>query len=173
MKKTAFIFGSLLMVALISCNNEEAKEVEEELVVEPVEEVALEATAPDAVTAAFAAQFPGMQAEWEQEGDNEWEAEFTKEGKEYSASYDNNGQWLATEHEIAMTDVPALVKAAIAKQFAGYEVGEPEMVETANGMMFEFELKKGEEELEVVMDATGKVVKQEVEKETGEEADED
>ena len=54
------------MVALISCNNEEAKEVEEELVVEPVEEVALEATAPDAVTAAFAGQFPGMQAEWEQ-----------------------------------------------------------------------------------------------------------
>ena len=161
------------MVALVSCNNEEATEVEEEDVTEPVEEVAVEATTPEAVTASFAIQYPGMQAEWEQEADNAWEGEFTKEGVEYSVAYDNNGTWLATEHEIALTDIPAPVKAAITKQFAGYEIGEAEMVETGSGMMFEFELKKGEEELEVVMDAIGKVVKKEVEKETGEEADKD
>ena len=170
MKKTAFIFGSLLMVALVSCNNQEA--TEEETTTEEATEVT-DAAPPAAVAEAFATQFPGMQAEWEQEEANEWEAEFKKDGIEYSAAYDNNGMWIETEHEIDMAMVPEAVKNTLAKDFAEFTVGEAEMAETANGTLFEFELKMGEEEWEVIIDGAGVVVSKQAENEANDEDHED
>ena len=46
--------------------------------------------------------------------------------------------------------------------FKGYKIEEAEISETITGSVYEFELEKGEEELEVVLDFNGKLIKKEL-----------
>ncbi|GAL64575.1 PepSY-like domain-containing protein [Algibacter lectus] len=99
---------------------------------------------------------------WEKENATEWEAEFKMNKIEYSANFFEDGTWKETEHEIDENDIPQNVKAALASSFPGYEMEEAEISETQNGTVYEFEIEKDETEMEVAIDANGKVVKQEV-----------
>lgn len=116
--------------------------------------------APEAVKKAFAQKYTSAKSvKWDSESANEWEAEFTLNGKEMSASYDNAGKWLETETEIAAKDLPAAVSAATAKQFPGYKPGEMSIIDSPTVKGYEIALKKGETAYEVVIDANGKVLK--------------
>ncbi len=131
-----------------------------------------EATPPESVKTSFAKKFPKAEkVEWEQESDTEWEAEFKNSKTEYSASFNNDGKWLETEHEIKKGDIPAAVKKTLDKVFASFKIDESELVENAEGTFYEFELEKGKVEMEVLIDASGKVVKKELS--TAESEDED
>ncbi|MBI1226616.1 MAG: hypothetical protein GC192_15390 [Bacteroidetes bacterium] len=123
--------------------------------------------APAAVQAAFKAKFPTVQkAKWDREDENEWEAEFKKDGKEMSANFSNDGTWLETETEIKTADLPQAVKDAIASQFAGYKMEEASLVQTAElATAYEVEIEKGETTIEVLFGADGSVIKQKTEKE--------
>jgi uncharacterized membrane protein YkoI len=88
---------------------------------------------------------------------------------EYSANFNNKGNWLETEYEFEMKDIPAAVKSTLDNEFASYEIEENEVSENAEGTFYEFELEKDETEMEVVIDQSGKVVKKEVETEDDEE----
>ncbi len=127
-------------------------------------------TAPAAVQAAFKAKFPTVQkAKWDMEDENEWEAEFKKDGKEMSANFNNDGTWLETETEIKSADLPQAVKDAMASQFAGYKTEEASMVQTAEmAAGYEVEMEKGETTIEVLFGADGTVIKQKTEKEEDE-----
>jgi len=128
---------------------------------------------PAKVKTTFAKKFPNStNVKWVKESDNEWEAEFKMEGKEYSANFDNTGTWMETEYKIGTNEIPATVKATIEKEFAGYKIEESELSETADGKVYEFELKNDKEEMEVVIDMNGNIVKKEYVKEDDED-DED
>jgi len=133
------------------------------------------AKAPEAVTTAFSKKFPkAEEVKWDKENATEWEAEFELDEMEYSANFSSDGKWLETEHEIKMSEVPAAVKKTLDSEFAGYDIEEAEISEKADGMLYEFELEKGESDLEVAINASGEVVKKEVLKEDGkDEEDED
>ncbi|APU11630.1 PepSY-like domain-containing protein [Cellulophaga lytica] len=119
--------------------------------------------APQKVKDAFAKKFPtAKKVKWEKENTTEWEAEFKMNKVEYSANFLEDGTWKETEHEIDENDIPQNVKAALASSFPGYEMEEAEISETQNGTVYEFEIEKDETEIEVAIDANGKVVKQEV-----------
>ncbi|MBI1286265.1 MAG: hypothetical protein GC178_01690 [Flavobacteriales bacterium] len=123
-------------------------------------------TAPKAVEAAFHKKFPDAQnAKWDKENDKEWEAEFKMNGKEYSANFLNDGTWQETEYEIKRSEIPASVQKTLDTEFAGYDIEEAEISEKNEGTFYEFELEKGESDIEVAMDANGKVVKKEVKEE--------
>lgn len=125
---------------------------------------------PENIKTAFTQKFPtATKVKWDKENEKEWEAEFKMDGKEYSANFDMNGAWMETEYEISVSEIPAAVKATLDTEFAGYKIDEPEVSETATAKLYEFELKKGKEELEVAIDLNGKVIKNEVEKENKEE----
>lgn len=125
---------------------------------------------PQAVKDAFMKKFPtAKKVDWEKESEAEWEAEFKMGKMEYSANFLQNGTWKETEHEIEISDIPANVMASLKSNFPGYDLEESEISETATGMVYEFTIEIGEEELEVAIDTTGKVVK----KEKLEEEDED
>jgi uncharacterized membrane protein YkoI len=127
------------------------------------------ASPPEKVKTSFAKKFPKAEkVKWEQENATEWEAEFKLAGAEYSANFNNDGTWIETEHEIKQSEIPAAVKKTLDTEFAGYKVEEYEMVETAKGTFYEFELEKGKEEIEVLIDANGKVVKKEASNEENE-----
>lgn len=115
---------------------------------------------PENVKKEFAKKYPAAQGvKWGSEEANEWEAEFTVNGTEMSASYDNKGTWLESETEISAKDLPAAVTATLTKDFAGYKTGEMSIIEDPKMKGFEIALKKGDSSLEVVLDNSGKVIK--------------
>jgi hypothetical protein len=132
---------------------------------------------PAAVKTAFTQKFPDATGvKWDKESDNEWEAEFKMNGVEYTASFDNKGAWMETEYEISADDIPEAVKMTLEREYANYTVEEPEVSETTDGKVYEFELKSGEEEIKVAIDMNGNVLKKtqgEEEDEEGEEAEEE
>ncbi len=129
---------------------------------------------PAKVKTAFHQKFPkAKKVEWGRENTKEWEAEFKMNGKDYSANYDNKGNWLETEFEIKMPDIPAAVKTTLSNEFSGFKVKEPELSETKKSEVYEFELKKGETHMDVAIAPNGKVVTKETKKENDEEGDND
>ena len=121
---------------------------------------------PGAVKASFAKNFPkAKEVKWSKEGTSEFEAEFEIAEVEQSANFDQTGKWLETETEIKKSELPQAVQAAIAKEFAGFTVDEPERVESpGNAVLYEVELKKGKVRYEAQFSADGKVVRKEEKK---------
>ncbi|MCB0855151.1 MAG: PepSY-like domain-containing protein [Bacteroidetes bacterium] len=113
---------------------------------------------PEKVKTAFSQKFPkAKKVKWEKENESEWEAEFKMDGKEYSANFSLNGDWMETEYEIKESAIPANIKTILDNNFSNYEIEEAEMAETSSGNSYEFEIEQGEEVFEVVIDAQGNV----------------
>lgn len=116
-------------------------------------------TAPEAVTKAFTQKFATAKSvKWDNESANEWEAEFTMNGKDMSSSFDLAGKWLETETEISSKELPAVVTATLTREFAGYKTGEMSIIENPEMKGFEIALKKDKSAIEIVIDANGKVL---------------
>ena len=114
---------------------------------------------PPEVKDAFSQKFPGAsEVKWGMENESEWEAEFVLNGMEYSANFDLSGTWKETEYKIDPADIPAAVKATLNEDFGNYTVEISEVTETKDGKAFEFDLKKGKEELSVSIDINGTVL---------------
>lgn len=118
--------------------------------------------APRLVTDAFAKKFTSATSvKWDKESKTEWEAEFKMNGTEYSANFEADGTWKETEHEVNMAEVPEVVKTALMKEYGDYKVKESEISETASGMVYEFEIKKGDSKMEIAIDTKGTIKKKE------------
>lgn len=115
---------------------------------------------PAAAKTAFATKFPTAQkVKWGVEKPGEFEAEYTMNGVESSVLFDAKGNLLESETEIKEVDLPQSVKAAIAKDFAGYKMDEIEKAVDAKGATtFEMEAAKGKDKLEISFDSNGKLL---------------
>ena len=121
-----------------------------------------EASAPQKVKDIFAQKFPNAtDVEWEKESDTEWEARFKLNGKEYSSNFMQDGTWVETEYEVSESDIPQAVLDAINTNFEGYEVEDIELTETKDGKAYEFSIEKDGDEVEVIIDSSGNVLKRE------------
>lgn len=121
---------------------------------------------PAKVQSSFNEKFPDAQkVHWDKENTHEWEAEFKKNGREYSANFGLDGEWIETEYEIKKSAIPAAVKTALNKEFAGYRIEEAEVSETAKEKVYEFKIEKGNHELEVIITPNGKIIKKETKNE--------
>jgi hypothetical protein len=157
MKNVALIMALAIAVSLQSCakNNEDGK-------------------APDKVISAFNQKFPkAKKVEWEKENENEWEAEFKIDGKEYSANFSSNGEWSETEYEIKESQIPENILAILNSNFTDYEIEGAEIAETIAGKSYEFEIEQGEDEFEVVIDAQGNLTKKKQSEEDEEDDDDE
>lgn len=116
---------------------------------------------PAPVINSFKAKFPdATNAKWEME-QSDYEANFKTGGKEVSAVFDATGKWLETETEINVSELPVSVQTAIPKNFAGYKIKEASKVESHKyGTCYEAEIEKGEETLDVLFSAEGKLINQ-------------
>ncbi|WP_410004971.1 PepSY-like domain-containing protein [Aequorivita nionensis] len=129
---------------------------------------------PQKVKDAFAKKFPTAKSvKWDKESANEWEAEFKMNKMEYSANFSEDGIWKETEHEISENDLPESVKKALADGFPSFKTEEMEISETTSGTVYEFEIEKDETDMEVAIDASGKITKQEMKKEESNKDDKD
>jgi hypothetical protein len=150
MKNKALLFASVLLISLNACG-QTAKDV------------------PAGIKTTFSQKFPAAsKVEWGRENDQEWEAEFKLDGKEYSATFDNAGVWMETECEISLKEVPASVKTTLDKESAGFKIGESVTAEDKTGKVYEFLLSKDKKEYELLIDLNGKLIKKEEVKEEAE-----
>jgi hypothetical protein len=67
--------------------------------------------------------------------------------------------WTETGYELESKDIPAVVITAITKEFSGYKIEESELSESKDGKVYEFELEKGKDKLEVDVAPDGKILK--------------
>lgn len=145
MKKLSILLFALLSVFIISCNQQNVN-------------------IPEKVQASFDELFPlATEVEWEMEDENEWEAEFEMDGKEASACFTSEGEWLETEYEVE--SLPETIETIINETYPGFEIDEIEMVESPEFNGYEIELKKGEEEIEILVSAEGEIIEVEMEEE--------
>ncbi|MDD3044111.1 MAG: PepSY-like domain-containing protein [Candidatus Delongbacteria bacterium] len=115
---------------------------------------------PAVVKEAFAKKFPtAKDVKWDKENDKEWGVEFELAGKELSANFDNAGLWTETGYELESKEVPAVVNAAITKDFAGYKIEDVAMSESKDSKVYEFVLEKGKDKLEVDVSPDGRILK--------------
>ncbi len=115
---------------------------------------------PDAVKKSFAAKFPDVKkVKWEKE-DNNWEAGFKKDKKEYSALFSESGQWLETEVEIPVHELPQAVKDAVYKRYPNVVITEAAIIEKADGKkVYEAEIKHNGKKADLILDEKGNFLK--------------
>ena len=106
---------------------------------------------------------------WEKENEDEWEAEFKMDGKEFSANFNENGDLLETESEIENNEVPSRISQVMAEKYAEAKIKKVFKVERKDGIFYEYEFKLNGNTREVLFDSSGNVVKNQ----TSEDDDED
>ncbi len=128
---------------------------------------------PQVVKAAFMEQFPKAEhAKWEMESKTEYEVNFKQGGNELSASYGTDGTWMETEHAIKADALPEAVRKAIAAGYADHKAKGIDVAESPKGTVYEVDMEKGEQSIEVVFAADGKVLESKVEERKQDEDDE-
>ena len=118
---------------------------------------------PTPVKQAFAKKFPAAKDVKFGKEKNDFEVNFNENGVETSANFNAHGVWLETETKIKVSDLPVEVNTAVAKTFKGYSVSEAsKTVYPDKEVIYELELKKGNQTYEVQFSPTGDILKTEV-----------
>jgi len=115
---------------------------------------------PEIVKKEFTKKYAAAQSvKWDHEEKNEWEAEFTMDGKKMSASFNKSGKWIESETAITVKELPASVISTLNKDFPDYKKSHIEIFESLEMKGFELGLKNGETSIEVIIDNSGKILK--------------
>ena len=114
---------------------------------------------PEAVKTTFRKKFPTVQnVDWGREGKTEWEAEFTLNGKDMSANFDQHGHWKETETDLSLQELPATITTELQHRFPGYQIKEAARTQTELSEFYEVIIKKGSRKLEISFDMKGKMI---------------
>ena len=112
---------------------------------------------PPAVKTAFEKAFPNTTVKkWDKE-DNDYEANFSKDGKTMSATFDANGAWKETETDIKVAELPVSVVNYIKTNYKDAGIKEAAIIESKDGKMYEAEVK----DKDLLFDMNGKFIKAE------------
>lgn len=119
-----------------------------------------EADVPAAIKSSLSKLHPNAKVDkWEKEGNN-FEAEFTENKVETSVEFGPNGQLIATEVEMNVSDLPKAISDYCTKNMAGKKIKEASKITDASGKVsYEAEV----DEADYIFDANGNFVKKEVE----------
>lgn len=124
---------------------------------------------PRAVHEAFQKAYPNAKEvkykEEISEGKAAYEIEFKEKGKEIEALYSPEGVLIETEEEIKITELPEAIVQTIKKDYPKATLKEAEKTIQPDGKVsgYEVEIKEGGKEIELELDASGKILKSEAE----------
>ena len=112
---------------------------------------------PAAVNQAFAKAFPGTTVKkWDKE-DGNYEANFSKDGKTMSATFDANGKWMETETDIKISELPAAVTDYVKANYKSATIKEAAIISNpSSSKIYEAEVKGKD----LLFDETGKFIKE-------------
>lgn len=111
---------------------------------------------PAVAKATFAKLYPSATGlKWDQE-DGGYEASFNEKGKTMSLLFDTKGQLKETETDIAVLELPAVIRDYVAKQMPGKKIKEAAIIVDAAGVK-KYEAEVGGKDL--MFSADGKPIK--------------
>ena len=124
---------------------------------------------PPAVATAFSTKFAKAEkVVWEMDYED-FEADFKLNKIEISAKFDKDGNWLETETPMTLSNLPAAVKTALAKQFDPIKDPLKEdgisKVETPNGTTYEIDGQNNAISYILIISEKGDLIKKEEVKE--------
>jgi hypothetical protein len=111
------------------------------------------------VKTAFEREFPNKKASWTNE-DTGFEAEFSLNGAEASATYDENGHRKELEVEIKKQELPQAVLNYLKQNYPSKKIDEiAKITNDKNIVIYETEIKIDGKSRDLLFDANGKFVK--------------
>ena len=117
---------------------------------------------PAVVLNAFQQQFPkARQVEWEKKRDGNYEVEFDIGlfSRDHQAIISPQGKVLRHEEELASYSLPDAVKQQIKAGYDGYRVEDVKKIDTQGEVTYEVELDGRDDDLKVIFDTGGRVIK--------------
>lgn len=116
---------------------------------------------PSLVLNSFQQKFPkASDIEWEMKG-NQYKAEFeTGFFKDHEVWFDEKGEMVKHKEEVSKSDLPDAIQEAIKANFSKYRVDDIEKVTEKESVIYRIEMKTLTEEVGLVFDENGKVLKQ-------------
>lgn len=116
---------------------------------------------PVKVQKAFEAKFPdATKAKWIKESSKEWEAEFTVNGIKTAANFMITGDWVETETQINVSELPEAGVETIKKFHPKGEITAAYRIESAkDGTKYEADVKTGKKTSEVFLKEDGSILK--------------
>lgn len=91
---------------------------------------------------------------WTKEKSN-FEASFKLGKKKMSVNIDADGNIVETETELKVTDLPAIIKTSVLKDYPGYKITEAAMIESKGVTTWEAEVSRGKNRMDVIYDEHG------------------
>ncbi len=115
-------------------------------------------TIPAEVKTAFVKSFPNTTVKkWDKE-DGNYEANFSKDGATMSATFDAKGNWMETETDIIVSELPASVISYINANYKGVTIKEAAIISNPESKkLYEAEVKGKD----LLFDENGKFMKEE------------
>ncbi len=115
-------------------------------------------TVPKVVMKGFKSRYPlATPSYWVQE-DEDYEAQFTVNGKVMTAEFSRRGKWLNSEIVMEPEELPAMGVEYIRKNYEGYEVNAIIFEESPLGKFYSVGLANDENYEELIFDALGNFV---------------
>ena len=116
---------------------------------------------PEAILKSFSQKFPGVkEVKWGKENDSEWEASFKFDNIITSANFSINGEWIETEKEIPVSELPETIVSAINKSHKNCKIIGAAIIESAKSeTIYEADIKTGLTRKEVFYKSDGTVVR--------------
>lgn len=122
-----------------------------------------ETEVPSVVLNAFKQQYAkATKVEWKQKA-NLYKVEFKVVKDDHELWFDKTGKAVKHKEEISSDQLPKEVTAAIAKDYKGYKIHDPEKTDNAGVVTYKVELKSESAEVHVTYDKSGKIVKKKIE----------
>lgn len=88
------------------------------------------------------------------------EVDIIDDNKGKEVLFDSNNEWISTSWDVAVMQLPAVIKEAIAaSQYNTYLIDDAEYVEAPQGDYYLIELESGKQEVKVKIDLTGQFIK--------------
>ncbi|WP_303315174.1 PepSY-like domain-containing protein [Flavivirga abyssicola] len=115
---------------------------------------------PELVKKAFETKFSeAKHLKWTYEN-GIWEVSFYKNSQKYSSTFDEQGRWLETEHDINKNNLPLIILENLQTSYEKYEVDDVAFVESNEREFYEIELEFEGKDIEVLYNKEGHVVKE-------------
>jgi hypothetical protein len=121
---------------------------------------AQELNVPGKVKESFKKLYPTVsQVNWSKEGNEEFEASFTSDGKDISLVFENDGELIETETAIKLSELPSGVINFVEKNYTEYSITEAAKIVNSEGVMtFEAEVSKDNVRKDLLFTESGKYI---------------
>lgn len=116
---------------------------------------------PKAVKKTFKAKYPNQTIlSWEIDKNGDYEARFKEDGAKYRVDISPKGNWVETETNIELEDLPKAIQAVIEAKYSDEKLSEIEKVDSASkGQFYDVEFKRKGKNKDVEFREDGTIIK--------------